>query len=135
MLMSTANQAYVFLSTVYTGMVLGLIYDLNRMIRRIFKPRRWIVGALDLLFWLIAAIIVFVVLFFANNGEIRLYNFIGLAIGWSLYLLTISQWILKLLDILYKGVSIVIRKIYEIISLPFHKINNFLHKIKTKRGI
>ena len=70
MLMSTANQAYVFLSTVYTGMVLGLIYDLNRMIRRIFKPRRWIVGALDLLFWLIAAIIVFVVLFFANNGEI-----------------------------------------------------------------
>ncbi|NLC19960.1 MAG: spore cortex biosynthesis protein YabQ [Clostridiales bacterium] len=131
MLMSTANQAYVFLSTVYTGMILGLIYDLNRTIRRIFKPGRWLVGVLDLLFWLIAAAIVFTVLYFANNGEIRLYNFIGLAIGWSLYLLTISPWILKLLDLLYRGVNMVVSRIIALVSWPFRMIYNFLRKIKA----
>ena len=131
MLMSTANQAYVFLSTVYTGMIIGLIYDLNRMVRRIFRPGRSIVGVLDLLFWLTAAVIVFVVLYFANNGEIRLYNFIGLAVGWCLYLLTISPWVLKLLDLLYKGVYMLVSKLTEFVTCLFRMIYNFFRKIKA----
>ena len=122
MLMSTANQVYVFLSTVYTGMVIGLVYDLNRMIRRISKPGRWIVGALDLLFWLMAAVIVFAVLYFANNGEIRLYNFIGLAMGWSLYLLTISPWVLKLLALFYRGMNLAVSRIIGFDLWPFRMI-------------
>ena len=130
MLMSTANQVYVFLSTVYTGMVIGLVYDLNRMIRRISKPGRWIVGALDLLFWLMAAVIVFAVLYFANNGEIRLYNFIGLAMGWSLYLLTISPWVLKLLALFYRGMDLAVSRIIGFVLWPFRMIYKFFRKIK-----
>jgi len=55
MTMSTANQAYVFLATVYGGLIIGLFFDIYRMIRRIFKPGKWLTGLLDLIFWIIVA--------------------------------------------------------------------------------
>jgi spore cortex biosynthesis protein YabQ len=103
--MSTVNQAYVFLTTVYTGIIIGFIYDLNRVIRRVFKPGVWIVGIMDLLFWLVVSVIAFLVLLYANDGEIRLYNFIGLAMGWSLYVLTISSWVIKVLSLICRGMA------------------------------
>jgi len=132
MLMSTVNQAYVFLATVYTGMIVGFIYDFNRVIRRIFKPRPWVVGIMDLLFWLIVAGIVFVALLYANDGEVRFYNFIGLAMGWSLYLLTISSWVIKALSLMYRTIEKGLKGVIKFVSWPFRALLNFFNKINGK---
>lgn len=132
MLMSTANQAYVFLATVYTGMIVGFIYDFNRVIRRIFKPRPWVVGIMDLLFWLIVAAIVFMALLYANDGEVRFYNFIGLAMGWSLYLLTISSWVIKALSLAYRAIEKGFKCAIRFVSWPFRTLLNLFNKINGK---
>ncbi len=131
MLMSTVNQAYVFLSTVYAGIIIGFIYDLNRAVRRSFKPGRWIIGILDLIFWLVVAVVAFIVLYYANSGEIRFYNFIGLTAGWGLYSLTISQWVIRALEILYKGIARLLSVAIRLISWPFNKLIRLFNKIKT----
>ena len=105
MTMSTANQAYIFLATVYVGLLLGLIYDVYRAFRMIIKPGKWFVAVLDLSFWVFAAFLSFFMLFRINGGEIRLYAFIGLALGWGLYTLTIGGLVVKLLVKVYETVS------------------------------
>ncbi|MBM7582465.1 spore cortex biosynthesis protein YabQ [Caldicoprobacter guelmensis] len=132
MLMSTANQVYVFLATVYAGMVVGFIYDLNRVFRWTFKPRPWVVGIMDLFFWLVVAALVFVALLYANDGEVRFYNFVGLAIGWSLYLLTISPWVIKALTLIYRVIEKGVRYIIRFASWPLRALFNFFNKISEK---
>ncbi len=132
MLMSTANQAYVFLATVYTGMIVGFIFDFNRVIRRMFKPRPWIVGIMDLFFWLIVAVMVFVALLYANDGEVRFYNFIGLAMGWGLYVLTISPWVVKGLSLAYRAIEKGFRSVIRLVTWPFSALHRLFHKINGK---
>lgn len=118
MVMSTENQAYIFLAIVYWGLIIGVIYDIYRMVRRILKPGKWITGIMDLFFWIIIAILSSLMLFHINSGEVRVYAFIGLALGWSLYFLTLSYWIMKAFDIVYRAVcTVVIWPVKKIKSL------------------
>ncbi|HZJ56706.1 MAG TPA: spore cortex biosynthesis protein YabQ [Clostridia bacterium] len=105
MTMTTTNQAYIFLATVYGGMLLGIVYDVYRAFRMIIKPGRWFVAVLDLSFWILAVLLSFFMLFKVNGGEIRLFTFIGLGMGWGLYSLIIGGMLVKLLV-----------KVYEIIT-------------------
>ena len=59
MTLSTTNQAYIFLATVYLGLILGIIYDIYRAFRMVAKPGKWLVAILDLSFWILAAFISF----------------------------------------------------------------------------
>ena len=105
MIMTASNQAYIFLTTVYGGMLLGIVYDLYRAFRMIIKPGRWFVAILDLSFWVLAVFISFSMLFKINGGEIRFYTFIGLGMGWALYSLIIGGMLVKLLVKIYEIVT------------------------------
>ena len=105
MIVDTSNQAYIFLATVYGGMLLGIVYDLYRAFRMIIKPGRWFVAILDLSFWVLAVFISFSMLFKINGGEIRFYTFIGLGMGWALYSLIIGGMLVKLLVKIYEIVT------------------------------
>lgn len=87
---STLNQPYIFLATVYGGIILGLIYDIYRGIRAMFKNKKAITIIFDLLFILSALIISVGVLYIVNSGEIRFYTFIGFVLGFSLYMVGLS---------------------------------------------
>lgn len=115
MTMSTANQAYIFLATVYAGMLLGLIYDVYRAFRMIIKPGKYFVAILDFSFWILATFLSFFIFFRVNGGEIRFYAFIGLALGWGLYVLIIDGITVKLLVKVYEIIS-------GIITWPIKKI-------------
>ena len=121
-MLSTANQAYVFLSTVYAGFFIGFIYDCYRMVRRIMKPGKWITGILDLLFWLIMGVLSFLVIFYVNNGEVRIYTIAGFAIGWALYALTLSPIIMKVLQFMYTMAARIIMCLIKMIIWPFRML-------------
>ncbi|NLI60356.1 MAG: spore cortex biosynthesis protein YabQ [Clostridiales bacterium] len=108
MTLSTTNQAYIFLATVYLGLILGIIYDIYRAFRMVAKPGKWLVAILDLSFWILAAFISFFMLFKVNGGQIRLYAYIGLALGWGLYALIIGSFLVKLLVKIYSWIAAII---------------------------
>jgi len=118
-MLSTANQAYVFLSTVYAGFFIGLIYDFCRMIRRIFRTGRFFTGLLDLSFWLIMGFSSFLVIFHVNSGEVRVYTVVGFAAGWGLYALVLSPYVMKILGIIHKAVTRAVSAVFSVIAWPF----------------
>lgn len=119
---STANQAYIFLSTVYAGFAIGFIYDLYRVVRRITKPGRIITALMDLLFWLVIGVLSFLVIFYVNDGDVRVYTIAGFAIGWALYALALSPVVMKVLIFVYTAIAKAISWIIGIILWPFRML-------------
>ena len=126
MLMATSNQAYVFLSALYMGIIIGVVYDVYRVIRILSNPSKLVIGIMDILFWITAAMLSIVGFFYVSSGEIRLYGLIGLALGWMLYLLTFSRYIIKSLVRLFKGILWVCRKLIELLVYPFQAMIDIL---------
>lgn len=90
---TTASQPYIFLITIYGGMVAGAVYDVFRCIRRVARRGRWLTALLDTLFIIVLGVIVVFVLYTANMGELRLYTFVGFALGFLLYIVGLSPFV------------------------------------------
>ena len=127
MLVSVSSQAYIFLCTVIGGMVVGFVYDIFRVSRKIIKTKNIIVYFEDIIFWLLVSLLTFIVLFISNAGQIRGYAFIGLILGVIIYAFLISYYVVRGL---VKGIKIfkrIIIKLYKIISFPIKFIMKILY--------
>ena len=60
------------------------------MSRRALHRGRWLAAVLDTLFIIVLGVIVVFVLYSANLGELRLYTFVGFALGFALYIIGLS---------------------------------------------
>ena len=90
---TAAYQPYIFIITIYGGMVAGAVYDVFRAIRHAVHRGRWLAALLDTLFIIALGLVVTFVLYTANMGELRLYTFVGFALGFALYITGISPFI------------------------------------------
>jgi spore cortex biosynthesis protein YabQ len=77
---------------VVSGGVLGVAFDAYRVVAREARLRRVLRSFLDVVYWLAATVLVFRVLYETNLGEVRLFVFLGLLLGLSLYFALISRW-------------------------------------------
>ena len=90
------NQAYLFLVFSLTGIVIGILFDFFRILRRSIKTSNIVTYIQDILFWILAGIIVLYSIWYFNNGELRTYVFLGLIIGVLIYMTTLSNIIVKI---------------------------------------
>lgn len=132
--MELSGQVLTFVFTIITGIFLGGVFDCYRVLRGIFNPKTLITWFTDLLYWLIATAVVFIVLVFSNWGELRLYVFIGILSGLVLYYNFLSLYAIRLfsktIKLIIAGLSLM-KKIFmsafvkpgiycmRIISCPF----------------
>lgn len=123
-----SNQAYLFLIFVINGFIIGLLFDFFRILRRSFKTTDIITYIEDFLFWILAGIILLYSIFIFNNGEIRLFLFLGVIFGIILYMLLLSKFIIKINVKIIKFITNIIQKIINIILIPF----KFLKKLFFK---
>lgn len=85
------SQALIFLYTVIGGAAIALVYDLFRILRKAVRTGSIVTFVQDLLFWLIVSVIMFLTVFYSNDGELRAYLFIGACVGVILYALLFSR--------------------------------------------
>ena len=90
---TTTNQPLIFLLTICGGILAGIAYDVYKGVRRAVKAGKWGIAVLDTLFILTLGAIAVFVLFIANQGELRLYAFIGFALGFLLYMAGLSPFL------------------------------------------
>ncbi len=102
---TTVPQIYIFLITLYGGMIAGFAYDVYRGIRRSFKTGKWVTALLDTMFIITLGAIVVAVMYAANAGELRLYTFVGFVLGFALYMAGISPFLSFLARKLRKWLS------------------------------
>lgn len=122
------EQLINFIYFIATGMILSIIFDIFRILRRSFKTSDLITNIEDVIFGIITGLIILLSIFLFNNGELRLYIFIGFLIGIVVYMLFISKYFIKL------NISIInfIKKIIIIMTKPFKMLFKFIKKIFFK---
>ena len=136
------NQAYLFLVFSLTGVEIGILFDFFRILRRTIKTGNIVTYIQDILFWILTGILVLYNIWYFNNGEIRVYMFLGIIIGTLIYVSTLSNifvklftrilnTIIKVLEIPFKTIVAIFRKIITVI-LSFFTKN--VKKIKIKKG-
>ncbi len=91
----TLVQGTALLEGFFLGIVAGIIYDLSRVLRaRVKLP--FLGTILDLLFWFLLTVVIFIWAQLAWGGYIRFYSLASLALGALFYFFTftgITLWI------------------------------------------
>ncbi|MCL2576243.1 MAG: spore cortex biosynthesis protein YabQ [Defluviitaleaceae bacterium] len=90
-----SSQAVIFLILTVAGFLLGFLYDVLRIARNVLRFGAVWVALQDVLFWLKAVALLFVVLMYTNYGQIRGFVFLAAGLGVLLYFLSISRKIFK----------------------------------------
>lgn len=116
------RQLFCLFIFIITGIVIGILFDCFRILRKSFKTTDWITCIQDIIFWMLTGIIILFSIFKFNNGEIRSYIILGIFFGILIYMITISKFVVK-----YS--VFVIQKLKKIISYPINIIINILKKV------
>ena len=90
------EQLISFIYFIIVGIVLSVIFDIFRILRRTIKTSDIVTNIQDILFCIITGIIILFSIFYFNNGQLRLYVFLGLIIGITLYMIFISKYFIKI---------------------------------------
>ena len=128
MTVDVAQQGRALLQALALGAVMGMTYDLFRILR--VRVRIPLLGpALDLLFWLGATLALCLWSQGAWGGEIRLYGAFFCLAGGGLYFWLFSRWLLwagyRLADL--------IELVLGILTFPLGAARRILKKIRKKR--
>ena len=114
-------QIFIFLTSIYSGMIAGIVYDLYRLIRYHSKPSKIVTGIGDLVFWIGEALIFFYIFNKSSWGELRGYIFVGFFFGTIIYGQILSRFLYPLLLKIFNGIIYIVKWIIYIIKFPFRK--------------
>lgn len=123
------NQAYLFLIFIANGIIIGILFDFFRILRKAFKTSDMITYIEDLLFWILTGIIILYSIFTFNNGEIRLFMFLAISIGVLVYILLFSSYVIKVNVAIISCIKKITIKIFGFLSVPFKYFYKSIKKI------
>ena len=123
------NQALLFLIFIINGIIIGLIFDFFRILRKSFKTYDGITYLEDFLFWIITGFILLYSIFTFNNGEIRLYMFLAVIMGGIIYMILFSNIIIKTNVKIINILKSLVKMIFSILIFPFKQILKLVKKI------
>lgn len=126
------NQAYLFLIFTINGIIIGLLFDIFRILRRSFKTSDIITCVQDVLFWILTGFILLYSIFTFSNGEIRLFMFLGVFLGCLIYMLVFSKYFIKINVKIILIIKKILIKIISIFILPIKFIMNLIRKVFFK---
>ena len=133
--MPFSSHLLEFFGFLLIGVTLGIIFDFFRAYRKLKKSSVFFVTLQDIIFFIIATIIILLSIIFILDTEIRFYIFLAIGIGIYLYIKIFSRFILKIIVKFYEVINNFLGLIFLPISLIitlFKKIYQFLKKIIKK---
>jgi spore cortex biosynthesis protein YabQ len=119
-------QSFVFMFTVYGGIIIGILYDIYRVLKGSRHGDRFITSIWDILFLAAAMIVVLWAIFSSNYGDIRAYVFIGFIVGFFLYDKILSRIAVALFLFVKHNVVFFFKTTNNLLVLPFRFIFNLL---------
>lgn len=112
-----------------SGLGMGVVFDSYRVVSNELRFPRWWLPLLDIIYWMAAAVVVFRVLYASNNGEVRAYVFLGLAVGVIVYYWLLSKPIVVLVKWLILAIGTLITFILRLFDIIIVKPILLLYKI------
>ena len=101
------GQAITFSLVAAMGFALGIFYDIFRVFRKMLRHNAVFIAIEDVIFWLLATGLLFVLLLWINFGQIRAFVFIAAALGILIYFSTLSKLLMlaaaRLINLVKRG--------------------------------
>lgn len=126
------EQLQIFFVFIISGIAIGIIFDVFRIIRRSFKISDLHTYIEDIIFGIILGFFLIFIFFIYNSGDVRFYMIVALLIGFLLYMLTISKYFIKINVAIITFIKAALYKILHFILIPVKYIVNFLKKVFNK---
>lgn len=123
------TQLQLFFIFLLDGLLIGLLFDFFRILRKAMKTADFITYIEDALFWILTGFIILYSIFTYNNGEIRLFMFMAIILGILIYLAFISKMILNISLGIINVIKKILSTIFSIIKIPFHFFMKMIKKL------
>ncbi len=129
--MNCFSQEEVFLLFFIIGIIIGLLFDFFKVLRKSFKTKDIITFIEDLLFLFASGSLIVFGIIKLNNGEVRFYLFLGISFGILIYSLTISKLyaiiLYEFVRICKKIVMFFVKIFFKLLQI-FRNIFNYIFK-------
>ncbi len=119
------EQNIMLVVSVLLGAAMAFTYDWLRIVRRVICHSNFFVAIEDILFWFIWTVIVILSIQKYGYGQLRIYIFIGIIVGATLYLTTISCAFVFL-------VSRMLCVVKKCVEIPNKMLKNGVKRVKIK---
>lgn len=142
------SELYFLFYAILSGAFLAAVYDIFRIMRRVFVHSDFIVSLEDLVFWIFCAVSVFYLLNAQSDGRLRWFSVAGAAIGMFAYVTTISRIAVPFLsgvisclflpfrfltERIKKWCGLLIRKIYRLLKKKLTLFRKLFRMILCKQ--
>lgn len=124
------SQIGIFLIYLIAGVLICLLYDIFRALRKTVKTPDLVTYMEDTIFWILVAIFLIYLIFVLNSGEIRFFMFIAICLGGIVYYFTLSKYFMNISVHILTFVKIIVKKLLSILLIPLKLFLRINKKVK-----
>lgn len=112
------NENEFMLHAFCMGIYITFVYDILRILRRVFPHGGFFVSLEDICFWIYCAVKVFLLMYHESNGTLRWFAVFGAIAGMVLYMKLVSPFFVKYVSLLLQKIVGIIGKIIRFLLRP-----------------
>ena len=122
-------QTNIFFIFTLNGLIIGILFDFFRILRKSFVTKDIVTYFQDIIFWILTGILILYSVFVFSNGEIRLFMVVALLLGITTYMLCISKYIIDVNVKIILFFKRIFNKILEFMLIPINVLKKLISKI------
>lgn len=130
------SQEYMLIVSVMSGMILGFIWDIYRLLRHYVRFGVICTAAGDMLYWIFSVFFSIMIIEDISYGNVRLFIILGFLLGALIYFYGVSRYILKCFIFIVDSILFFIKKLFAFMIFPLKyvagKIKIILYPFKIK---
>ncbi|MCR5485508.1 MAG: spore cortex biosynthesis protein YabQ [Clostridiales bacterium] len=115
--------------------MLGVIYDLFRIIRLTFFPNERFIFLQDIIYAVVCSFASFLFFLVINDGNVRVYEFAGEILGFSVYYFSLGTLVIRISSRIIKFLKQIIRLISAPFAAALRALSHLNNKIISKLQI
>ncbi|EST10360.1 spore cortex biosynthesis protein YabQ [Sporolactobacillus laevolacticus] len=130
----TLQEQYVSLILMIAmGVWIGASFSVYQRYVHPRKGRRWILLISDPLFWIVQALLLFSLLLPVNEGQLRLYYFLGIALGYAFYKALLEKpfmfLFVKIVTAVVRTGRFIAKTVYQLLLYPLFYLLMLVYRL------
>ncbi|MEG2353168.1 MAG: spore cortex biosynthesis protein YabQ [Clostridium sp.] len=117
-----------FICALLSGVLAGILFDIYRVIKGDDKCNPVVTLVEDVLFWLLASILVFIFLLYTNYAYVSIYIYLLIFVGLAVYLKLFSRIISTAIRRVLIVICAMFRIVFKHMLYPLHRLKYSITK-------
>lgn len=124
-----ANENEFLFHALFMGIFITFIYDILRILRRVFPHGSFLISLEDIFFWIYCTVRVFLLMHHESNGTLRWFAIFGALTGMLLYMRFVSPFLVKHVSRILQWIVHIVVRVIRFVLRPFLYL---LEKIRVR---